>query len=60
MLRLPSTLSAAEKLTRVDEIILELGLKDCAHTLIGDDQVRGISGKQYSTFALYFIYLFIY
>ena len=44
MLRLPSTLSAAEKTSRVDEIILELGLKDCANTLIGDEFVRGISG----------------
>lgn len=44
MLRLPSNLSRTEKTTRVDEIILELGLKDCANTLIGDDYVRGISG----------------
>eukprot|EP00026_Physarum_polycephalum_P000722 Phypoly_transcript_00723.p1 GENE.Phypoly_transcript_00723~~Phypoly_transcript_00723.p1 ORF type:complete len:1358 (+),score=194.06 Phypoly_transcript_00723:83-4156(+) len=46
MLRLPSTLSTEEKTTRVDEIILELGLKDCANTLIGDEFVRGISGGE--------------
>jgi ABC-type multidrug transport system ATPase subunit len=44
MLRLSSTLTTAEKTSRVDEIILELGLKDCANTLIGDELVRGISG----------------
>lgn len=44
MLRLPVSLSKSEKTLKVDEIILELGLKDCANTLIGDDVIRGISG----------------
>ncbi len=46
MLRLPASMSNAEKIVRVEEIIHELGLKDCANTLIGDEFVRGISGGE--------------
>ena len=45
-LRLPMTLSAAEKLARVDETIAKLDLSSCEHTVIGNALQRGISGGQ--------------
>ncbi|KAK7028150.1 ATP-binding cassette transporter snq2 [Paramarasmius palmivorus] len=40
-LRLTSNVSAAERLTLVEEIILELGLKECADTRVGDGASHG-------------------
>ena len=45
-LRLPTTLSAADKLSRVDEVISKLGLGVCENTVIGSPLQRGISGGQ--------------
>lgn len=45
-LRLPSTTTKEQRLTLVEEIILELGLKECADTLVGDTQHRGLSGGE--------------
>lgn len=45
-LRLSRTVSPAEKLKRVDEVISQLGLKKCQDTIIGDSEVRGISGGE--------------
>lgn len=45
-LRLPTTLTTAEKLTRVDETIAKLGLNKCEDTVIGNPLQRGISGGQ--------------
>ncbi|KAM4065685.1 ABC transporter [Hirsutella rhossiliensis] len=45
-LRLPYFMSAAEKSRRADEILLKMGLKDCANTLIGSDIIKGISGGE--------------
>lgn len=45
-LRLPSTTTKEERVTLVEEIILELGLKECADTLVGDTQHRGLSGGE--------------
>lgn len=45
-LRLDSGLSRKEKHALVEEVILELGLKDCADTIIGDDWRKGISGGE--------------
>lgn len=45
-LRLPSTTTKQERVTLVEEIILELGLKECADTLVGDTQHRGLSGGE--------------
>lgn len=39
-LRLPGTMSQKEKQDRVEEMIQVLGLKSCAETRIGDDEVR--------------------
>lgn len=48
LLKLPSTISKADKLKRVDHIVRELGLVSCANTLIGDEVLgmKGISGGQ--------------
>mmetsp|Transcript_7675 Transcript_7675/g.11613 ORF Transcript_7675/g.11613 Transcript_7675/m.11613 type:complete len:668 (-) Transcript_7675:475-2478(-) len=46
MLRLPNTMSRAEKLQRVEETIEELGLSHCANTKVGNVFFRGISGGE--------------
>jgi ABC-type multidrug transport system ATPase subunit len=45
-LRLPSSTTKEERLRIVEEVILELGLKDCANTRIGNTQHRGCSGGE--------------
>lgn len=45
-LRLPAATSAADRARVVDEVILELGLKECAATRIGSSQHRGCSGGE--------------
>ncbi|KAL6638750.1 hypothetical protein ACP70R_023609 [Stipagrostis hirtigluma subsp. patula] len=44
--RLPPSLSRAEKLDRVWELIEQLGLQTTAHTYIGDEGTRGVSGGE--------------
>uniref|UniRef100_A0A0E0B2Q0 ABC transporter domain-containing protein n=1 Tax=Oryza glumipatula TaxID=40148 RepID=A0A0E0B2Q0_9ORYZ len=44
--RLPPSLSRAEKLKRVWELIDQLGLQTTAHTYIGDEGTRGVSGGE--------------
>lgn len=46
LLRLPSTVSKAEKKQRVADIIMELGLDNCRNTWIGSPNSRGISGGE--------------
>lgn len=45
-LRLPSYLSMEEKYRRAEEVLLKMGLKDCANNLIGNDLIKGISGGE--------------
>ncbi|KAH0492707.1 hypothetical protein TgHK011_007648 [Trichoderma gracile] len=45
-LRLPSFMSKEEKSRRAEEILMKMGLKDCADNLIGNDLVKGISGGE--------------
>ena len=45
-LRLPKSLSDAEKLKRADEVMDLLGLNKCADTLVGDAFTKGISGGE--------------
>ena len=45
-LRLPKWMSKSEKQRRAEEVILKLGLKDCADILIGSEFLKGISGGQ--------------
>eukprot|EP00842_Homolaphlyctis_polyrhiza_P003323 jgi/Hompol1/3992/HPOL_000688-RA len=45
-LRLPSSMSKAEKAARVSEVIASLGLTGCRNTRIGSQDARGISGGE--------------
>eukprot|EP00474_Spongospora_subterranea_P000873 CRZ01331.1 hypothetical protein [Spongospora subterranea] len=45
-LRLPQSLSTADRNDLVEKVILELGLKDCSTTMIGDEWKKGISGGE--------------
>jgi ABC-type multidrug transport system ATPase subunit len=45
-LRLPAELSDEEREQRVEEVITELGLKDCADTRVGNEYARGLSGGE--------------
>ncbi|KAI0096875.1 P-loop containing nucleoside triphosphate hydrolase protein [Nemania sp. FL0031] len=45
-LRLPSWMSTQEKYERAEEVLLNMGLKDCADNLIGSDIIKGISGGE--------------
>ncbi|KAH6653011.1 P-loop containing nucleoside triphosphate hydrolase protein [Truncatella angustata] len=45
-LRLPSSISRSDRMRVVEEVILELGLKECADTRIGDNQHKGCSGGE--------------
>ena len=46
MLRLPSRISKKEKLLRVEDIIMQLGLNGCRKTPIGNSLQRGVSGGE--------------
>jgi ABC-type multidrug transport system ATPase subunit len=45
-LRLPPHMSTDEKNRKAEEVLLKMGLKDCADNLIGSDLVKGISGGE--------------
>ncbi|KAM6916609.1 ATP-binding cassette sub-family G member 8 [Xenentodon cancila] len=45
-LRLPTHFTQAQRDERVDDVIAELRLRQCAHTRVGNDYVRGISGGE--------------
>ncbi|KAH6984570.1 P-loop containing nucleoside triphosphate hydrolase protein [Ilyonectria sp. MPI-CAGE-AT-0026] len=45
-LRLPSFMRKDEKNRRAEEVLLKMGLKDCADNLIGNDMIKGISGGE--------------
>ncbi|KAJ3094849.1 hypothetical protein HDU96_001449, partial [Phlyctochytrium bullatum] len=45
-LRLPNTLTQAEKMARVDAVIAEMNLGKCADTPIGDEMIKGVSGGE--------------
>jgi ABC-type multidrug transport system ATPase subunit len=45
-LRLPRTMTKAERLERVNLVIAELGLRKCEGTKIGNERMRGISGGE--------------
>ncbi|XP_028764043.1 ABC transporter G family member 19-like [Neltuma alba] len=44
--RLPPTLSREDKKNRVHELLDQLGLQSAAHTYIGDEGTRGVSGGE--------------
>ena len=45
-LRLPKWMSKQQKMQKAEEILLKMGLKDCADNLIGNDLIKGISGGE--------------
>lgn len=45
-LRLPSHMSRSQKMGRANQVISQMGLKDCADTLIGNEMIKGISGGE--------------
>ncbi|KAL3342676.1 hypothetical protein AABB24_026616 [Solanum stoloniferum] len=45
-LRLPDRMSWSEKRTLIESTIIEMGLQDCADTVIGNWHLRGISGGE--------------
>ncbi|KAE8709798.1 ABC transporter G family member 25 [Hibiscus syriacus] len=46
LLRLPKTLSAKDKISVAETVLLELGLSKCENTIIGNSFIRGISGGE--------------
>ncbi|KAJ4340035.1 hypothetical protein N0V95_007617 [Ascochyta clinopodiicola] len=45
-LRLPKWMDKQQKVQKAEEILLKMGLKDCADNLIGNDVIKGISGGE--------------
>ncbi|KAM5292598.1 ATP-binding cassette sub-family G member 8 isoform 2-T2 [Ctenodactylus gundi] len=45
-MRLPRTFSQAQRDKRVEDVIAELRLRQCADTRVGNDYVRGVSGGE--------------
>ncbi|KAG9230040.1 P-loop containing nucleoside triphosphate hydrolase protein [Amylocarpus encephaloides] len=45
-LRLPSFMTREQKNQRAEEVLMKLGLKDCANNIIGDANIKGISGGE--------------
>ena len=45
-LRLPKWMSKEEKMKRAEDVLLKMGLKDCADVLVGDELLKGISGGE--------------
>ncbi|KAE9364384.1 putative ABC transporter [Stipitochalara longipes BDJ] len=45
-LRLPTWMSKRDKIQRAETVLQQLGLKDCADTLVGSHLIKGISGGE--------------
>ena len=45
-LRLPGWMRKEEKMKRAEDVLLKMGLKDCADVLVGDELLKGISGGE--------------
>ena len=45
-LRLSRWMSKEEKMKRAEDVLLKMGLKDCADVLVGDELLKGISGGE--------------
>ncbi|KAJ0976184.1 hypothetical protein J5N97_018149 [Dioscorea zingiberensis] len=46
LLRLPSSLTVRQKIDHVDAVITQLGLSACRNTIIGNQDIRGVSGGE--------------
>ena len=45
-LRLPRWMSEEEKMERAEDVLMKMGLKDCADVLVGNELLKGISGGE--------------
>lgn len=45
-LRLPRRMSKEEKMKKAEDVMLKMGLKDCADVLVGNEFLKGISGGE--------------
>lgn len=45
-LRLPQSWTKEQKLRKAEEVLLKMGLKDCADNLVGNEMAKGISGGE--------------
>ena len=45
-LRLPTWMAKEDKIQRAEIVLQQLGLKECADTLVGNDLIKGISGGE--------------
>lgn len=45
-LRLPTWMAEEDKIQRAENVLQQLGLKNCADTLVGNDLIKGISGGE--------------
>ena len=45
-LRLPKWMSKEEKIKRAEDVLLKMGLKDCADVSVGNELLKGISGGE--------------
>lgn len=45
-IRLPMSYSIYNRLSRVDQVIMQLGLHQCCNTRVGDELLKGISGGE--------------
>ncbi|KAI9350484.1 P-loop containing nucleoside triphosphate hydrolase protein [Zopfochytrium polystomum] len=46
LIRLPNTLTREQKIQRAEQVLVDLGLKECANTLVGGAEVKGLSGGE--------------
>ena len=45
-LRLPKHMTKKEKIARAEHVLQQMGLKDCADSIVGSETVKGISGGE--------------
>ena len=46
LMRLPREMEHAQKMARVESVLQLLGLRGCSDTLVGGEEVKGISGGE--------------
>ncbi|KAJ6626947.1 P-loop containing nucleoside triphosphate hydrolase protein [Mycena sp. CBHHK59/15] len=60
ILRLPPKMSRKRKIARAEEVLLMLGLKDCADMYVGGELLKGISGGEKRRFVLPLAFMCLY
>eukprot|EP01135_Chromosphaera_perkinsii_P001219 Nk52_evm18s162 gene=Nk52_evmTU18s162 len=51
-LKLDARMTKKERVERIDQVLKELGLRDCQHAIVGSAMVKGISGGQRKRLAI--------